>query len=254
MKSDVQSMSETATRIFETANLIVEGMPDGSRKQIKDLAAEVSTSVGMEPKVVLGFVNFFAHQTKLAYVTRGKHGGLIKGVKPIKMKKPDQQVNMSASDQYKKTYESTFKKIESKDARKLWVAGYYDGPLSGMCLVDGEKCWFDHLVDYPDEHPEFYDEDNDDTWADLPWGRRYLVWKLTPEQIENLEYNHSFFQKMVGTHMDCDENGNRKIGQVYSGDATPETLKKYYKEVSPTLVRKSVAPATEDMIIGWYEV
>ena len=84
MNSDVQSMSETATRIFETANLIVEGMPDGSRKQIKDLAAEVSTSVGMEPKVVLGFVNFFAHQTKLAYVTRGKHGGLIKGVKPVK--------------------------------------------------------------------------------------------------------------------------------------------------------------------------
>lgn len=161
---------------------------------------------------------------------------------------------MINTDQYKAIYESSFKKLESKEVRKLWAAGYYDGPLSGMCLVNGDKCWFDHLADYPDEHPEFYDEDNNDTWADLPWGRRYLVWKLTPEQIENLEYNYSIFQKMVGTHMDYDENGNRQVGGVYSGDATPETLEKYYKEVSKTLVHLSTDTESEEMIIGWYEV
>lgn len=84
---NVQQMTETAQRIFETANGIVEGMSDGSRKQIKDLATEVSTALGLEPKRVLGFVNHFVHETNIAYVTRGKKGGLIKGVRPAKVVK-----------------------------------------------------------------------------------------------------------------------------------------------------------------------
>lgn len=85
---NVQSMTETAERIFEAANTIVEGMTVGDRKQIKDLAVDVGAAVGMEPKEVLGFVNHFAHKTNIAYVTRGKKGGLIKGVRPVKVVKP----------------------------------------------------------------------------------------------------------------------------------------------------------------------
>lgn len=85
---NVQSMTETAERIFEAANTIVEGMKPGDRKQIKDLAVDVGAAVGMEPKEVLGFVNHFAHKTNIAYVTRGKNGGLIKGVRPIRVAKP----------------------------------------------------------------------------------------------------------------------------------------------------------------------
>ncbi len=85
---NVQSMTETADRIFEAANTIVEGMAQGTRKQIKDLAVDVGAAVGMEPKEVLGFVNHFAHKTNIAYVTRGKNGGLIKGVRPVKIDKP----------------------------------------------------------------------------------------------------------------------------------------------------------------------
>lgn len=85
---NVQSMTETADRIFEAANTIVEAMQAGSRKEIKKLAVEVGAAVGMEPKEVLGFVNHFAHKTDIAYVTRGKNGGLIKGVRPVKVDKP----------------------------------------------------------------------------------------------------------------------------------------------------------------------
>ena len=85
---NVQSMTETADRIFEAANNIVESMQPGSRKQIKELAVDVGAVVGMEPKEVLGFVNHFAHKTNIAYVTRGKNGGLIKGVRPIRVAKP----------------------------------------------------------------------------------------------------------------------------------------------------------------------
>lgn len=85
--ANIQSMVETAERIFEAAHNIVEAMPVGNRKQIKELAVEVGTAVGMEPKRVLGFVNHFAHHTNVAYVTRGKNGGIIRGSKPVKVAK-----------------------------------------------------------------------------------------------------------------------------------------------------------------------
>ena len=96
---NVQSMTETADRIFEAANTIVEGMPTGSRKEIKKLAVEVGAAVGMEPKEVLGFVNHFAHKTDIAYVTRGKNGGLIKGVRPVKVAKPKKVKATPTTDQ-----------------------------------------------------------------------------------------------------------------------------------------------------------
>ena len=53
----------------------------------KELAQAVGTAVTMEPKQVLGFVNHFAHNTDIAYVTRGKNGGIIRGTKPAKVVK-----------------------------------------------------------------------------------------------------------------------------------------------------------------------
>jgi hypothetical protein len=80
-------MVETAESIFEAANTIVSAMAVGTRKQIKELAVEVGTAVSMEPKRVLGFVNHFAHHTDIAYVTRGKNGGIIRGTRPVKQAK-----------------------------------------------------------------------------------------------------------------------------------------------------------------------
>jgi hypothetical protein len=85
---NILSMVETAREIFTTANTIVEGMQPGDRKQIKDLAVAVSSVLNVEPKKVLGFVNHFAHTTDIAYVTRGKNGGLVKGVRVVKAVKP----------------------------------------------------------------------------------------------------------------------------------------------------------------------
>ena len=87
MSTDIQSMTETAKSIFEAADSIVDKMQDGQRKQIKELAVEVGSAVSMDPKRVLGFVSHFVHHTTLAYVTRGKNGGIIKGVRPVKVVK-----------------------------------------------------------------------------------------------------------------------------------------------------------------------
>jgi hypothetical protein len=86
-KSNVKSMTETAQKIFEAAESILEKMSAGERTQLKDLAVNVGNVVGMEPKRVLGFVNHFAHETNIAYVTRGKKGGLVKGTRPAKVVK-----------------------------------------------------------------------------------------------------------------------------------------------------------------------
>lgn len=84
---NVQKMTEAADSAFTAAHNIVDAMVDGSRKQIKDLTVEVAAALGKEPKEILGFVNYFVHKTDIAYVTRGKKGGLIKGVRPAKVVK-----------------------------------------------------------------------------------------------------------------------------------------------------------------------
>jgi hypothetical protein len=93
---NVQSMTETADRIFEAAHTIVEGMALGTRKQIKELAVAVGSAVNMDPKRVLGFINHFVHETDIAYVTRGKNGGLIRGVRPVKVVKPKRVKKVAA--------------------------------------------------------------------------------------------------------------------------------------------------------------
>lgn len=93
--NEVQEMTETANQVFAASHNIVEKMPDGSRKQIKDLVAEVSTALGVEPKKVVGFVDHYVHETKIAYVTRGKNGGLIKGTRPAKVVKQPRTKNVT---------------------------------------------------------------------------------------------------------------------------------------------------------------
>jgi NCAIR mutase (PurE)-related protein len=85
--TDVQEQLASIQPILEAAHTVIDSMKLGERKQIKTLAQEVGAKLGKEAKDVLGFVNHFAHNTKIAYVTRGKNGGIIKGVKPVKTPK-----------------------------------------------------------------------------------------------------------------------------------------------------------------------
>lgn len=86
--ADIEAMTATARQAFEAAQTIIDGMKDGERVQIKDLAKDVGLALAQDPKQVLGFVNHFVHNTSAAYVTRGKNGGVIKGTKPAKVVKP----------------------------------------------------------------------------------------------------------------------------------------------------------------------
>jgi len=87
MNADIETMTATSRRAYEAAQHVLDSMRDGERIQIKDLAKDVGLALAMDPKKVLGFVHHFAHHTSVAYVTRGKNGGIIKGIKPVKVKK-----------------------------------------------------------------------------------------------------------------------------------------------------------------------
>lgn len=144
---------------------------------------------------------------------------------------------------YKDTYQN-FPQLSS--IKMLWHSGYWDGPLSGMCSVAGEKYWFECIEQWDDKNS--YPEDDDDFYP--PWYRRYLIWKLDPEQQVTIESRHLKFQTMVGTHTDYNESGQRSHFRL-SDKITQETVNQYYEEAK--LEKRFDLIISDESIIGWFE-
>lgn len=81
---NIQEMMKDIERVMEAIQTVLETMQVGERKQIKELTQDVSLLVAKDPKDILGFVNHFAHNSSIAYVTRGKNGGIVRGTRPVK--------------------------------------------------------------------------------------------------------------------------------------------------------------------------
>lgn len=87
---NIEKELEITRNVYKQTQSLIDGMPtegDGRRMQIKDMAEAVGLAVGMQPKDVLHMVNRYAHNAIGGYVTRGKKGGFIKGIKPLKVDK-----------------------------------------------------------------------------------------------------------------------------------------------------------------------
>lgn len=150
---------------------------------------------------------------------------------------------MNRLDKYKDNYQR-FPKLPAM--RKLCHFGYWDGPLSGLCLIDGQRYWYECIEEWLDNNN--YPEDDDDFQA--PWYRRFLIWKLTDEQQKYIDERHAKFQRMVGMHTDYDENGQRGYFH-YNDTVTPETFKQFYEESK--LEKPLDITPTDEQILGWYE-
>jgi hypothetical protein len=150
-------------------------------------------------------------------------------------------------EKYKDNYQQ-FPKLDAM--KKLWHAGYWDGPLSGMCSVDGQKCWFQCIEEW-DEHND-YPEDEDE--FEQPWYRRFLIYRLTEEQLLPTEAGHDKFCRMVGTHCNYDEDGVTRGRFHYNDTVTPDTFEQYYKEAKENKEPQTdMTPVSDEHIIGWYE-
>jgi hypothetical protein len=91
---DVERITAFSKQVYEAAETAVGVMQDGERIQIKQLAQAVGSALSEDPKKVLGLVNLYAHDTSIAYVTRGKNGGIVKGTRPVKIVKPAKKVKV----------------------------------------------------------------------------------------------------------------------------------------------------------------
>lgn len=90
--------------------------------------------------------------------------------------------------------------LEKIKAPILWVSGYYDGPLSGACLVDNEIAWFSMIEDAEVIGWETITEDGEE-FREAIWSpRRWGIYKLTDEEFRGLVTMHFLFEHYVGTH------------------------------------------------------
>ncbi len=97
MSKEVDSMLEEIGNVLKATESNLESLNKGERIQIKDLATAVGLATAKDPKNVIDFVNHFVHNTALAYVTRGKNGGIIKGSKPAKVIKAGKKTDSTES-------------------------------------------------------------------------------------------------------------------------------------------------------------
>ena len=114
-------------------------------------------------------------------------------------------------------------KINRQDVHLLWFGDFWDGPVNGLCLYNNEKCWFETCSE---------DEDG---------GRRYVLLKLSAEQLADEEKWHELFRRNVGTHTDFDE----AVPQV----KPQESHRDFYE---PYKTRGKV-DYSKNPALGWFE-
>jgi hypothetical protein len=120
-------------------------------------------------------------------------------------------------------------RVDASEVRLLWHASYWDGPLDGLCLFRGERCWFECL-----------DGPSDDVV-----NRKFLIRRLTREQLAAEEKQHELFREKVGTHCDYDENGKS------TGAVKPHSSWHEFYDLYPP--QASRADYSRNEVLGWFE-
>lgn len=125
------------------------------------------------------------------------------------------------------------------DLTLLWHCDFWDGPQSGLLNWRGERYWFQVQEEYaPPEGDE----------AAYPWYRRFLVIRLTEQQLRDKDEWHELFRRCVGTHTDYRPNGDgmRGVGVVRPREQWAEFYDAYQQRTPPDLSRNEV--------VGWFEM
>lgn len=85
--NNVKSLLSSVEKVFTATQDAFDKMKDGDRITAVNLAAQISSSLSLSSKDTLELVVFFVHHSDDVYISRGKNGGIIKGVKPVKVAK-----------------------------------------------------------------------------------------------------------------------------------------------------------------------
>jgi hypothetical protein len=121
----------------------------------------------------------------------------------------------------------------SQDAvHLLWHSDYWDGPRSGMLEFSGERCWFQVIAENEDE--------------DLRgWYRRFVVVRLTPEQLAEECRWHDLFREHVGWHNDYIKD----VPGRYEGLRPQEQWQAFYEPYK----QRVPLDLSGDQVLAWFE-
>jgi len=122
------------------------------------------------------------------------------------------------------------------DVKWLYHTSFYDGPISGMCRVNGEELWFQIF-----EECNITDADNNPVCG---FYRRYLLYRLTPESSAEEQRRHAIFEEYVGTHCTYDSEGKRNLSGL-----KPEWMWKEFYDQQKTWPLWE----PEGEVAGWFE-
>ena len=127
--------------------------------------------------------------------------------------------------------EAGLPRIDNASLEPLWISDFYDGPLSGAVIHEGQFAWFT----LAEEESEPYSEG---------WYRRYWIVRLTPVQQDEERRWHDLFRTHVGTHWDFQTDGSlpRQV-------KPREQHQAFYEPYSK---RKPLVLDDND-VIGWFQ-
>jgi len=122
-------------------------------------------------------------------------------------------------------------KIDRHEVKLLWANEWWDGPISGMLMYRGEKCWFQLFIDPDDPEVEKFP-------------RQYLVIELSNDQLKEEEYWQTLFLEMVGSNNVWDEDGIRHTDRLKPLESRNEFFK-LAKKRKPT-------DLSENRVVGFF--
>jgi len=109
--------------------------------------------------------------------------------------------------------------------RFLYHLAYWDGPLTGIMLWEGERVYFAFDKEIVHEIP--FNKEEKEEWRqvceregwefeegelfDYEYQWFYKVYRIPEKLLKQLDRQHEYFRKYVGTHTDYDENNKRPI-------------------------------------------
>lgn len=123
---------------------------------------------------------------------------------------------------------ATYPQVAESDVKLLWHGDYWDGLIDGMLLHQGEKCWYERIAE---------NANDDDQWY-----RRFVIVRLTPEQLADALLWHEMFQTHVGTHTDYDD----PCGSVRPREGMHLFYDRYKDRIQPDY--------STNHILGWLEM
>ncbi len=123
-------------------------------------------------------------------------------------------------------------KVNFNEIEYLWISDYWDGARSGMIEYKNESFWF-----------EVIQENENEDWVEGEWYRRFVILKLTKEQLEKEFEVHEDFQRYVGNHWDYKKlNPPPKFEEGKMNEFYDKHLE---------YVRSR--PFEENIVVGWME-